>query len=235
MDQPEPALLHQQLEREVVGSAGAGGGDAQAPGPRLRLRGELAIAGDRGPARSGEHDRHGLDRPDHGEVAGRVVGRVLRRRRGHRDRAARAEHQGVAVRRPLHDLGGRDHAAATGAVLDHHLLAEDFRQRGRDRARGDVDVAARCERHDDAHRLVGKILCGGAGQHRHAAREQQRAEHGTPHRKPPLHPMARRTDAIELSFRRGPERMNWPGRSRCIRPCTRRATAARASTSMPVS
>ena len=179
VDQLEAALLHQQFEREMIGGAGAGGGHRNPPGPCLGLRHEFAIAGHARLGGSGQHNRHRLDRPDHGQVTRRIVGRVLRCGRCHRDRAGGTQYQGVAVGRPLDHLGGGDHAAATGAILDDHLLAQDVCHRLRDDARGDIDIAARREGHDDAHRLVGEILrrCD-AG--RHAGRRCQGAHPSLP-------------------------------------------------------
>jgi hypothetical protein len=72
------------------------------------------------------HDRLAADRPDEQRVA---VGRALRRR-------VRA-----------------DHRAGAGLVLDDDRLPEPRRELLPERARDDVDPAARRERHDEAQRL----------------------------------------------------------------------------------
>ncbi|MCE2949313.1 MAG: hypothetical protein LXA50_19885 [Betaproteobacteria bacterium] len=62
--------------------------------------------------------------------------------------------QGVAVAAGArHDLG-RDGAAGAAAVVDHELLSEFVAQPLADDAREQVGGAARCERHQEAHRLL---------------------------------------------------------------------------------
>ena len=89
---------------------------------------------------------------DRDEILHRVVVLGLPHRRARGDGAARAEQQRVAVGGRLRHRRAADGAGGAGAVLDDHLLAERFAERGRDGARGDVDVAARRPGHDDAHR-----------------------------------------------------------------------------------
>ena len=62
----------------------------------------------------------------------------------------------------LYDEAGGEHPARTRTVLHHHGLAENYGHERRDSTRGDVHVAARGERHDDADGLARKRLrpCG---------------------------------------------------------------------------
>ncbi|XQU69884.1 hypothetical protein OJJOAM_002615 [Cupriavidus sp. H18C1] len=93
----------------------------------------------------------------------RIAGGVDRHRRHRRD-ADR-----VAVRRRLGDRVGADRAAATGAVLDHHRLAQDLAHLIGRAAADDVRGAARGKRNDQLDRLgriVALCLCqrGAGGQ-----------------------------------------------------------------------
>jgi hypothetical protein len=47
-----------------------------------------------------------------------------------------------------------DHAGCAGAVCDHDLLAEAFRQLVGIKARHDVDGSPRCDRRDDCDQAV---------------------------------------------------------------------------------
>ena len=64
------------------------------------------------------------------------------------------QQHGVAVGLGAHDRFGADIGGAAAAILDHHLLAPDFRQLAGDHARDGVGAAARRERHDQAHEAV---------------------------------------------------------------------------------
>jgi hypothetical protein len=71
----------------------------------------------------------------------------------------RGEQQHVAVGRRLGERVGRHHAAGTRLVLDHHRLAEICCQFFREQPRHQIDGAAGRERHHQAHRAVGILLC----------------------------------------------------------------------------
>jgi hypothetical protein len=73
-----------------------------------------------------------------------------------RELADGAERERIAIRRlALHELG-RDAPARTGAVLDHHRLAEQFRKLGRIDAGDGVRAPAGSKPDDEPDRLVRK-------------------------------------------------------------------------------
>src|SRR6266850_7259727 len=159
VQQLQVGLPHQQLDRQMVRRAVAGGSDAHLSGFCSYEREEFLKGRDRRLRCHRQHDRHGLDRPDRHQVPERVVGKVLEHRRPRGHRAARAEKQGVPVGGRLHHRRGADGAAGPAAVLDDHLLAERVPERRRDGARRDVDIAARRPGYDDAYRAGGEVLC----------------------------------------------------------------------------
>src|SRR6267143_5623804 len=175
MQQLQVRLPHEELYREVIGGAVAGRGNADLAGPRSSQSEIFMKRGNRRLWRHRQNDRHGLDRSDGHEVLQRIVGEVFEHRRAGGHRAARAEEQRIAVCRRLDHRGGADGAAGAGAVLHDHLLPERIRERRRDGARGDVDVAARRPGYNDAYRADGEVL----GEPRHAkdpqAKERQDA------------------------------------------------------------
>ena len=83
------------------------------------------------------------------EVLGEAV--VDRLRRG-------GDEQGVPVRGRACDGLRADVAAGAGAVLDNHVLAEKLGHLRREQPHHHVGAAAGGERHDHAHRAVGKRL-----------------------------------------------------------------------------
>src|SRR2546425_5453006 len=179
VQQLQVGLAHQQLDRQMVRRAVAGGGNAHLPGPGLGQRKILLERCNRSLGRHRQHDRHGLDRPDCHQVPERVVGKVPEHRRPGGHGAARAEEQGVAVGGRPHYRRGADGAAGAGAVLDDHLLAERFGERRREGAGGNVDVAARRPRHHDAQRAGGEVL-GQPGQGKRPGEKDRRnpRQHG---------------------------------------------------------
>src|SRR5438876_2656807 len=159
MQQLQVGLPHQQLDRQMVRRAVAGGSDAHLSGFCF-YEGEEFLEGRGQRLRCHrQHDRHGLDRPDCHQVPERVVGKVPEHGRPGGHRAAGAEGQRVAGGGGPHYRRGADGAAGAGAVLDDHLLAERFGERRREGAGGDVDVAAPGPRHHDAQRAGGEVLC----------------------------------------------------------------------------
>jgi hypothetical protein len=103
------------------------------------------------------HDdqRHQEDVRDRQEVGQRLVGQVGIQAGIDAERAARHDHQRVAVwRGHLAVLGGRDTAAAS-LVLDDDLLLPLLRQLLGHQAREDIGSLSGRERHDEAHGLVG--------------------------------------------------------------------------------
>ena len=98
-----------------------------------------------------QHGRGGEQR-DGREIRREVVPRL--RVQAHVDGVGvGAEHDRVAVGRGARRLLGADIAARPGAVVDHDLLPEDFREALPDDARDDVAVAAGRVGHDEAHGL----------------------------------------------------------------------------------
>jgi hypothetical protein len=73
------------------------------------------------------------------------------------DRGA-GEQERCAVALRLRGHFGSDHAAGPTTIVDHYLGSREARQLGANDTRYDVDGAAGRERHDQAHRLVGKAL-----------------------------------------------------------------------------
>jgi hypothetical protein len=84
--------------------------------------------------------------------------------RVHRERADVGEHQRVAVGRRFRRIVDRDVAAGPGAVLHHHLLAEEIAHRLLQDARRRVGAAAGLEPDDDGHRLVRVVPLGDRAQ-----------------------------------------------------------------------
>ena len=103
-------------------------------------------------------ERHLRGARHRGEVLQGVVAGVLVQVRVDHQRALVRERDRVAVGRGLRPGGGADVALRAGAVVDDHLLAPRLAQLRRQDARQRVGAAARRERHDEAHRLVGKLL-----------------------------------------------------------------------------
>jgi len=99
------------------------------------------------------------DLRDRREIRQRVERDLREHVRVDHHRAVEAEQQRVAVGRGLRHLLGADVAARAGAVLDDHLLAEADAERLGHHARAVVGDAAGGERHHDAHRLRGILLC----------------------------------------------------------------------------
>jgi hypothetical protein len=99
-----------------------------------------------------EDIRHGREQHERGEIAHRIVRRLLQRRR--HGKRARHEHHRVAVGRRLGARIRADHAAATAAVVDDDLLAEYFAQFLPDGARDDVGACARRVGDDQPYRPV---------------------------------------------------------------------------------
>ncbi|MBI2297250.1 MAG: hypothetical protein HYU76_14725 [Betaproteobacteria bacterium] len=107
------------------------------------------------------YQRHDVHPRDGRVVLHRVVREVRDDHGIDRERAARAHQQRVAVGRRLRHQVGADVAAASPPVVHHDGLPEDFAQRGPDDAGGDVHVAARRIRHDQADGAGGVLLRGG--------------------------------------------------------------------------
>jgi len=111
---------------------------------RQRLEAKLRVADD---------DVRHLAQHDNGcEIPIGVVGHRLEKKLIEHRRPDRRGDQRVAVWLGLGGIGGADHAAGAGPVLDHEGLSELVAQRLRNRARGDVGIAAGAEQIDDRHR-----------------------------------------------------------------------------------
>ena len=104
-----------------------------------------------GLGRHGRTHHEGVgDRADIGhvhEVLERIVGRLVEQEGRDRERRAVRQHQRVVVLGLQHGVGA-DRRAAARLVVDHHGLAELFRQRPGDHARGGIGRAARREGDD---------------------------------------------------------------------------------------
>ena len=124
------------------------------------------------------------DQRDRRKIADRVV--VDRWEQVAIDRQpAGSDQHGVAVRRRARDEFHRDVAAGAWLVLDHDLLAPDFREPRAEDATDGVDAAAGCERYDqtDVASGPGLRICASAesGSQRGCcgkAREAAAVEHG---------------------------------------------------------
>ncbi|KAG0765768.1 hypothetical protein G6F22_017960 [Rhizopus arrhizus] len=155
------ALL-EELQRQVVGRARAGGGCRQLAGFLLgggqhvvdRLVGRVDV--------HGQQQRELGDAADVGEL-GRVVRQLGVQRRVERQRAGvrRADH--VAGGFGLRNGGGADDGGGAGAVLDHDGLAQGLFQAAGNRAGDDVGAAAGRVGHDPADGLRGPGLGGSGG------------------------------------------------------------------------
>ena len=124
---------------------------------------------------------------DRREIVHRVVGHLLDHHR--RDRVPHADRErGVAVLRRLRDDAAGDGAAGARPVLDHELLAQDFRQPVGDDAGRDVGAAAGAEADQDANRPCRPVLRRGGRRlsacHRKGCDRHERAsnEHSGPPR-----------------------------------------------------
>ena len=68
-----------------------------------------------------------------------------------------ADQHGVAVRRLMHEVFAGDAADGARFVFDDDRLAPKFGEFRRHQSRNDIDTAAGRERHNQAHRPIGKI------------------------------------------------------------------------------
>ncbi len=152
MHHVDPRLLLEELAREVLEAADAGGRIVEASGLLLGERDEL-LETIRGKARRDrDHDRSRAEHGNWRERGGRVVGKLVDRRvERERDRD---EDQRVAVGRGLRRHLGADEAARAADVLDDDGLVQAHRQLLGDRASDDVVAATGWERNDEADRLV---------------------------------------------------------------------------------
>ena len=88
------------------------------------------------------------------EVTLRVERQLAIQRGVNHQRTVRTKQQGVSVGpRTRCNLGG-DIARRTRAVIDHHILIEQFRQLARYRPRSGIQRTARWETHQQAQRFV---------------------------------------------------------------------------------
>ncbi len=112
----------------------------------------------RGKLRRGhQQERRQADVGDRRQLTVDIVGGFLQQRID-RHRAARCRQQRVAVGRGLGRDVGAYHAARASAIVDHDLLAENFRDFLRHHAADEIRGLARRPWHDHAHRPVRIIL-----------------------------------------------------------------------------
>ena len=132
------------------------------------------------------HHQHAGRRgdPDHRrEIGQRLVRQLGIEMRQHRLGALEADQHGQAVRRRFRDIVRRQHAVGAGLVFHDDGRAAVFLDLLREHAGEDVGHAAGLGRHDDADRLVGKVLAA-----RRRKRQQDRARsHGEPERRDAAH------------------------------------------------
>ena len=82
----------------------------------------------------------------------------------------------VAIGRRLRDEIGAYRCVSASAIIDYHLLAEEFGQSRREQARNRVRAAARRHRHDETHR-AGRVILRERG-HGDEYNEQKTDSHG---------------------------------------------------------
>ena len=122
------------------------------------------------------HDERDVgDEIDRREFRDRVVERVARQMRAHRERGRRDQHE-IAVGRRLRHIGIGDDAAAAGLVVDHGGLVEVRLQAAGDLAGDHVVGTARRKRHDDMDRSCSETP---ARSRRSAEQEQAASDDAT--------------------------------------------------------
>jgi hypothetical protein len=151
--------------------------------PQLSLPGLALAHGDelgqclrRHTIRRDEHVGEDRCRGDRNEILLQVVGQRLVRRGGHGAVHGVQQHR-VAVGWCLGRQAGADRAAGAAAVVDHHLLAEDLRQLGRQGPRDRVRAAPGREGHDHANG-PGRPFLRLHGQNGEQGDGEQGTEHG---------------------------------------------------------
>ncbi len=166
----------------MPGRAQAGGGELH----RLRARARrLEPVGQRahGRARMHDHDLGERRRQHDGrEVARRVVGQGAEQCRVYGQGLA-GDQQRVTVGFRLGDRVVAEIAAGARAIVDHELLAEAIRQAAAERARQHVEAAARRERHDHTHRVIGITALGARAGTAGEREDDECQQDGKPHRR----------------------------------------------------
>ena len=152
VDQIGAGQLLVHLTHHVRLAAGAEGAVAQAAAPRLRVGDQLLEAVDRHARVDDESQRHVSDGCDRREIPFDVVGQRREQHRIQHEGGVVREKQRMAVRRGFRDRVGADRGVAARPVLDHHRLAQRFRQALPHLPADDVGGAAGRVRHDDADR-----------------------------------------------------------------------------------
>ncbi len=140
------------------------GGVGVAAGVLLEQRDELGWCL-RGEVVAGHDDQWQREQAGHrGEGLDRVETHLRLQVLGDQQRAV-AQHQRVAVGRGArHGVAG-DQSGRAGAVVHHHLLAQQFGQARRNQARHRVHAAASGVAHHQADRARGPVLRRGTGGH----------------------------------------------------------------------
>ena len=144
-----------QFAGEMRVTAGAGGRHQNRTGLGFRQRDEFLHGLHR--QRRMRHQHHGRDRHHRGrhKIPDGVVGRLTDEHLVDGHGAGGAEQHRVAIgRRPCDEFVAQA-AARTAAIFNHHRLPELLGQSRRHGTRRDIDIAAGCERHDQADGAVG--------------------------------------------------------------------------------
>ncbi len=149
----QPGPVHEHGRAQVQDGAVAGGAVVQHAGSRLRIGDQLAHVGGRH-GRMGDEHEGGRAQDGDGRDVGQRVERDVPVHAGVHHVVVGDHADDRAVLRRAHDLRGAGDAARSGQVLDHHRLAERFREAGADGADGAVGPGAGRERQDDAQRPV---------------------------------------------------------------------------------
>ena len=150
--------LLEHLAGEMDQRADARRGEGVLARACLRQRNEVLH---RGGARGGGHDEHDgpvADAQHRGEIALDVEAALRMHVVDDGLAADRADEQRVAVGSAFRRRLGADGGAGTGLVLHDHRLAQAQRELFPDRARDDVDAAARRKRRDEADRARRVLL-----------------------------------------------------------------------------
>ena len=155
----------QQLAGQVRLGADAGRGVVVLVRLGLGLGDQVGDRGDAGVRLHEQHVRRVHQLRDRREVLDRIVGQVLEQAGIHRDRG-RGEQQRMAVRIGARHQRHAGVAAAAGAIVDDHALAERLRQRLGQDARDDVGRPAGRERHDQRDGAGRIVRLGGRGRQR---------------------------------------------------------------------
>ena len=145
-------LLLQQLHGQMRLRADAGDADVEFAGIGFGVGDQFLQVVHRHLGIGREHQRRLPHQDDRREGAVGVERHVLVHEAVGDQHAGRREHQRVAVRLGLGGEGGANVAVGARAVLDHDLLAELRRQRGRDPPGRNVDRAAGAKRHHHGDR-----------------------------------------------------------------------------------